>query len=637
MKTFVLSLLLSTVSLAVFSQTLFTYGSKAVSKQEFVNAFDKNPFADTMSREASLRSYLNLYINYKLKVQAAHDEKLDITDEYRSDRDRFKMDMAETAINNDANISSLVSEAFIRSRKDIELAQVFIPVPANTDTTDAYKKINEAYFQLKNGKSFTDVVAQYTQNEAAKNNSGNIGFITVFTLPYEAENIVYNLKPGEFAKPYHSRIGYHIFKEVSERQALGNRKVQYLLFPISPTPTEAEKAAGKQLADSIYKLIQNGASFADMQAIYSTKKNGQNTTDVSVGQYDADYENTVYALQKEGDVSKPFFTAYGWNIIKLIEKKPVVVDTSDITVKATMQEKISADDRLSVARKNLEAKWMTAIGYKPGTYNVADLWLYTDSAIENGNAPSHFKSINNTTVLFSFPEKKIMPEDWIRYVQMRMQQGNNKTDYKALMPQFISYATTNFYKEHIEQFHPELKPQLDEFNDANLLFAAMDKHVWNKASTDTIGLLQYYKAHKEKYIWQPGADAIIVTANNKQAATELSQKIKEEPAFWHDLVNSYGSLAHADSSRFEYEQLPVKNTADLKAGYTSEPTTISDGNGYTFIYIKAIHSQSEPRNFNDSRGMVINDYQQVVEEKWLADVKKKYPVKVNEAVFKSIK
>ena len=637
MKTLCFSLLLSSLCLSVFSQTLFTYGGKTVSKNEFVNAFDKNPSADTMSREVALRGYLNLYINYKLKVQAAHDEKLDVTDEYRSDRDRFKLDMAETAINNEANINSLVREAFIRSRKDIQLAQVFIPVAAGSDTAEAFKKIDEAYTQLKSGKSFSDVVASYTQDSAVKNNGGNIGFITVFTLPYEAENIVYNLKPGEFAKPYHSRIGYHIFKDVGERAALGNCKIQYLLFPMSPAPSEAEKTAGKQLADSVYKLIQSGASFADMQSMYSAKKGAQNTTDVSVGQYDSNFENAVYTLQKEGDISVPFFTAYGWNIIKLIEKKTVVIDTNDISVKAAMQEKITADDRLTVARRNLGKKWTIAAGYKPGDYNVDDLWAYTDSTLESGNPPSHLKSVNNTTALFSFTGKKIMPDDWIRYVQMKTQQANRKPDYKELMPEFIAYATTNYYKEHIEQFHPELKAQLDEFNDANLLFAAMDKHVWSKASADSAGLLQYYKAHKEKYTWQPGADAIIVTANNKQVANELSQKIQQQPSAWHDLVNSYGSLAQADSSRFEYEQLPVKNTSDMKAGYASEPATISDGNGYTFVYITAIHSQPQPRNFDDSRGLIINDYQQVVEDKWIAELKKKYPVKVNEVVFKSVK
>jgi peptidyl-prolyl cis-trans isomerase SurA len=58
---------------------------------------------------------------------------------------------------------------------------------------------------------------------------------------------------------------------------------------------------------------------------------------------------------------------------------------------------------------------------------------------------------------------------------------------------------------------------------------------------------------------------------------------------------------------------------------------------YSFIYITKVFPQSQQRDFEDAKGMVINDYQQVVEEKWLGELEKKYPVKVNEEVFKSLK
>ncbi len=622
------------------SQTLFTYGNKAVSKNEFVKAFDKNPSADTTSRSVSLKNYLDLYIRYKLKVQAAYDEKMNTSDEYKSEADNFKRELAETAINNEANINSLVKESFARSRKDIQLSQVFVPLPKNGDTATAFAKINEAYAALKSGKSFDEVVLQYATDSSVRNSKGNIGYITAFTLPYEAENLVYALKPGEYTKPYHSRIGYHIFKETSERAALGERKIQYILFPVSPVATAEDKQKAEGVADSIYHLIQSGASFSDMQTMYSTRKgNSKQTTEVSVGEYSSDFENAVFALGKEGDVSKPFATAYGYNIVKLIEKRSAVPDTSDITLKAAMQEKIASGDRLSIARQNLTEKWRTVAGYKPSVYNKKELWKFTDTLLSTGDASPRFTAINNNTVLFSFAKKKVLVSDWIRFVQMKIQEGNAgpKPEYARLLPQFIDYATTNYYKEHIEDFHPELKNQLNEFNDANLLFAAMDKHVWGKAAQDSAGLLQYYKAHKAQYTWAPGADAIVVTANNKQIADEVAQKIRDSTSRWRDIVDSYGSLAQADSSRFEQDQLPVKNTGNIKSGYLSEPVSVNDGNGYSFIYVTNVHTQTEPRSFDEARGMVINDYQQVVEDKWIAELKKKYPVKVNETVFKNIK
>lgn len=638
MKTILFFFCLFFIVINIHSQTLFTYGNKTVSKNEFVKAFEKNPSIDTTSHEASLKNYLDLYIKYKLKVQAALDEKLNQTDQYKSEGDNFKKDLAETAVNNEANVNSLVREAFLRSGKDIQLAQVFVPFGKNGDTAEAFTKINEAYSLLRKGKLFTEVVTQFATDSATKTNGGNIGYITVFTLPYDAENIVYHLKPGDFAKPYRSAAGYHIFKGISERTALGKRKVQTILFATSPSASDEEKNGQKQTADSVYNLIQSGGSFADLAAVFNPRtRNGHGTIEVSVGQYSPDFERAVFALQKEGDVSKPFATAYGYNIIKLIEKEPAVSDTSDITTKAAMQEKIKADDRLLIAKQNLQSKWRAATGYQPASFNKEELWKFTDTALRNSNPQLHVGNIGYNTVLFVFTDKKVTATNWVRFVQMKMNENSAKPNYEQWFAEFISYATVNDYKGNIEQFHPELKDQLQEFNDANLLFAAMDKHVWSKASADTMALLKYYQSHKQNYKWLPGASAIVVTANNQQIAAEIAQKIKDEPTAWRNIVESYGSLAQAESNRYEKEGLPVPMSGYLRPNSLSPIVTVNDGKGYSFLYITAVHSQPEQRNFEDAKGAVINDYQQVVEDKWIAQLKKKYPVKVNEAVFKSIK
>ena len=120
-----------------FAQNVFTYGKNAVTKDEFEKAFNKNPNLPT-DRKAALREYLNLYINFKLKVQAAYDAGLDKDPTQQYELQNFKTQLAENIINEQANIKELVKEAFDRSQKEVQLAQVFIEVPANADTTEAY-------------------------------------------------------------------------------------------------------------------------------------------------------------------------------------------------------------------------------------------------------------------------------------------------------------------------------------------------------------------------------------------------------------------------------------------------------------------------------------------------------------------
>ena len=347
MRKILLLTFLSAMMSAAQAQTLFTYGGKPVSKEEFIQAFNKNPAPDTTNRKTALQNYLDLYINYKLKVQDAYNEKLNNNDEYRNESDNFKKQLAETAVNNEANLNHLVEEAYQRSQKDLNLNQIFIP--AATDTAAAYKEINQIYTALKNGKALTGDTVKETP----------VGYITAFTLPYEVENMVYALKPGGFTAPYHSSAGYHIFILKDERPTVGKRLIEQILFTVPPGSSEAEKATVAHTADSVYQLIQNGTSFTAVQTQFSSLQNGKTDIEVSVGQYSPDFEKEVFSLQKEGDVSKPFQTAYGYNIIKLIQKAPTTIDPNDLASKGALQQKVEADERLELAKQKLVQHWKT--------------------------------------------------------------------------------------------------------------------------------------------------------------------------------------------------------------------------------------------------------------------------------------
>ena len=97
---------------------------------------------------------MDLYIKFKLKVQAAYDAGLDKDPAQINELQNFRNQVADNIINEQANLKALAKEALVRSQKEIHLAQVFIEVPGNADTVEAYKNIHAAYKQLKEGKDF---------------------------------------------------------------------------------------------------------------------------------------------------------------------------------------------------------------------------------------------------------------------------------------------------------------------------------------------------------------------------------------------------------------------------------------------------------------------------------------------------
>ena len=181
-------------------------------------------------------------------------------------------------------------------------------------------------------------------------------------MPYSIENIIYNLKPGSFSTIYKSGLGYHIFKNAGERPALGRRKIEQLLFPTPSFYTQRTNKLQQHTLQILFiMLLQTGTSFASLLPLYGHNYydyQEANVIEVKVGDYSNDFEKEVFSMKNTGDISKPFKTEYGYNIIKLDEIMPVPADENDVTFAAWLQTQIQNDGRLDAAKNNLVEKWL---------------------------------------------------------------------------------------------------------------------------------------------------------------------------------------------------------------------------------------------------------------------------------------
>lgn len=640
MKTISLALIFITITFCSFSQPVFTYGKNSVSKEEFIKAFNKNPNGNPDRRKA-LKEYLDLYIKFKLKVQAAYDAGLDKDPGQKVELENFSSQIADNIINEEANLKALVKEAFERSQKEVHLANVFIEVPGNADTIEAYKNIYAAYKLLQQGQDFGNVSQQYSTDEATKQAKGDLGFISVFTLPYDLETIAYSLKVNTISLPFKTKAGYIIFKNLGERKSLGTRKVAQILITMPPQATVEDKSSAGRKADSLYKLLQKGASFEDLAAKtsndLSSNDNKGELPEFSTGTYSPDFEKVAFGLQKPGDISKPFQTSFGYHILKLIQAKAAAATIDDPTVLSELEEKVTKDNRMEKSKSELLQKKLSLIKFKQAKFNQKDLFSYTDSAISKEN-PRSIKGIDQRVLLFSFAKKNVKVSDWIAFVRTipNASPQNLKDNYSQLYREFIEKSTDDYYRKNLADYNNKFAQQVKEFKEANLLFGVMEKNVWSRASADTAGLIQYYKLHKAKYTWPPSADAIIVTCKTLKLAGDMQQKLKDSLSSWRKITNSAGDVV-ADSGRFELGQLAVLDRTNFTPGLLTAPVKNTSDETYTFNYVIKVYGDPAQRSFEDARGMVITDYQQVLEDNWIKELKNKYPVKVNELVFSTIR
>jgi peptidyl-prolyl cis-trans isomerase SurA len=624
------------------AQTLFSVDGVGVGKDEFLKAYNKNNNGQKPT-EKSYRDYLELYIRYKLKVKAAYDAQLDTLPSQRTELQNFRSQVAESYLKDTSSLDRLVKEVFERGQKDLRLAHILVALPKNAlpvDTLKAYQEVMSAYEVLKKGRKFSEVAAQYSDDPIAKRNGGEVGYITVFTLPYELETLAYSTAPGKFSKPYRTKGGYHIFLNEHERKALGRIKVAQVLLAFPPGATAEIRDDMRRKADSIYTLLQNGADFATLARAYSSDnlsfQSGGELPEFGIGRYDSTFEAAAFALQKDGDISKPLLSSYGFHILKRIARKPFPT-AWDGPTQILLKQQVMNDPRIEVSRKALISRIEQQAGFHQFEFNDLDLWAFTDSAMRNTGL-SAFRGMNYSTTLISFTRQSYTLKEWLDFVRsVRGPRAGGVQVNKELFGRWIERVAQDYYRSHLEDYNADFAFQLTEFREGNLLFEIMQRKIWDKASTDSAGLRDYFESHKNKYWWDASADALLFTCKNQGVADALKARLVAHPlADWRQQTDSGAMSIQADSGRYELAQIPNPAKTELNPmNYTPFATNAVD-QSVSFAYILGVHHDRSPRSFRDARGFVINDYQNYLEELWITELKKKYPVKVDDKVFKAL-
>ncbi|HYC40497.1 MAG TPA: peptidylprolyl isomerase [Chitinophagaceae bacterium] len=626
------------------AQTLFSYGDVQVDANDFLKAYHKNNPEPQGDKATSIREYLDLYINSRLKIQEAYTRRYDTLPAFLDEVRTLRSQIVENYMNDPLVTDQLVREAFTRSQKDIHAAHIFISARNQSgvvDTAAALKRVGDILKQLGGGANFLQVAQSASDDPSAGKNRGDLGWVTVFTLPYEFENIIYATPAGKYSAPYRSRLGYHIFYNLGERKAAGRMKAQQILLAIPPDASDAVKTQIAKTADSIHKRIQKGESFEKLAASlsndYITAASNGNMPEIRVGQYDPEFEKQLWALAKDGAVSKPFQTSHGWHIVKRVALRPIVTDSDDKENLEDLKQKIMADGRWKAARGFIYDKVRKDPGLQHRPVDAAALRAYSDSLLEY-KPLGIGKQINNETILFIIGQSKYTAADWISYAQaFRFKSdGSGAKPHEQVMEEFVNQSLYNYYRDHLEDYNSEFREQMQEFRDGNLFFEIMQREVWQPAQSDSTALIRLYEQNRSKYLWKQSADVVAFFCSDQSHVNSLQAEIRKNPQEWRKIAQDHAEHLAADSSRYEWEQIPGLTKFPPKEGMLTTPVKNELDNTAAFAYIVKVYPQPTQRSFAEARGMAINDYQEMLEAKWLEQLKQKYPVRINEQVLASI-
>ena len=243
-------------------------------------------------------------------------------------------------------LEELKKESYERLKYEVKASHILVNCGEKAspeDTLKAYKKALE-YRKMALSKGFETIAKQYSEDPSAKQNGGNLGYFTAFYMVYPFEKAAYDTKVGDISMPIRTRFGYHLIKVDDKRPANGSMTVAHILISSDPEIGSAANAESK--VKEVYSRIQEGDSFEEMARQFSDDKRSASQGGLlppfSVGRMIKEFETVAFALEKDGDISKPVQSKYGWHIIKRIEKEPV---GSYESLEEEIEQKVKKDSR----------------------------------------------------------------------------------------------------------------------------------------------------------------------------------------------------------------------------------------------------------------------------------------------------
>ncbi|WP_320814461.1 peptidylprolyl isomerase [Flavobacterium sp.] len=632
-----------------FSQekkALFTIDSTSYYSDEFIRVYNKNLDLVKDDSQKDLDKYLELFVGYKLKVQKAYKLGLHYNVRYQNELMSYRGQLAKNYINDSKVTNELVEEAYERINKEVKASHILILVDESAspeDTLRAYNKVVKVQQLLKEGKNFEEIADQYSEDPSVKENKGNLGYFSAFRMVYPFENAAFNTSVGDFSAPFRTKFGYHIVKVTDARKNRGEVTVAHIMIVKPSTPDAALQEKTKQTIEEIYQKIKQGENFESLANQFSEDKSTSGKGGVlqrfGSGQLASEkFEEIAFSLNDKNEVSKPFQSQFGWHIVKLIEKHPV---QSIQEMRTELESKVRKDERSLLITNSLAAKLRKKYSFtKNGKLFLKIKKSVTDDFYsQTWEMPENKKELSGELVVLN-KDKKLYSPSFINYIFSQQKSNIKIKPINALIDhlfeKWMDDQLIKYYDDNLENEFVEFKNIVEEYRDGLLLFDLMEKEIWERAKTDTIGLNAYFKNNSKNYMWNNRYDIDVYSSTDEKVIGKAKSYLEKNKSidYIKSKLNKNGAInVMVKSGLFEENYDILSEYKNLQQGATS---IVKKGNYYFVLKVKEVKPTQE-KTIDECRGKVISDYQQYLENNWVDDLKKEFKVNVNQKVFEMVK
>lgn len=637
-------------------KTLITIGDKEITVKEFMDTYEKNNINTEVIDKKSVEDYLQLYIDFQLKVAEAEYLKMDTAASFQKELANYRKQLAKPYFSNDEITDELVREAYDRMQYDINAAHILFRCDVNAipaDTLKVYNKAMKVRERILKGEDFNAMAVEFSEDPSARDmeeepgvrrayvgNKGELGYFTAFDMVYPFESGVYNTEVGSVSMPIRSSFGYHLIKVNSKTPAMGYIRAAHIFIAADPNDPNKTDSLLCAKANNIYdEVINDQEKWNDYVKKYSDDKgtiaNGGMLSLFRVNQIVPEFISALKELQYN-EISKPVKTSFGYHIIKFISN---TAPTDFEKEESKIKERVGRDMRGQLSEEIAMRRIMKDNNFKEN-HKVKDAFIAT---IDSSIIAAQYKASEDfdaTQVLFSTKDKSWTVQDFIDFIliKQKVQGFMTPAAYSyQLYDSFLQQEVFAYEDSILEEKYPDFKALVREYHDGILLFSLMENEVWNKAAQDTVGLQNFYEKNKDSYMWDHRVKAMVVTCHRKDNVGQIKDLMRN--GIENDSLRSFIKENKSQaSSRVAFYQKGDNVNVDATQWLEGTIAEYSSSVDNTTQIIKILEvRQPEPKTFREAKGLITSAYQVEIEKEWLEQLREKFDVTVNEKLLNKVK
>ena len=636
-----LSLLTITLWAQKKDQVLMTIGDLPVTKTEFMANYQKNNtnVLDEKDKKTPAE-YLDLYVNFKLKVLEAEKLGYDTVKSFVEELKGYRKELTRPYLTDVSFNEEMVQTAYHRTKYERKASHLLIlvtPEASAADTLAAWNKISGLRKQILEGADFNEIAAKHSEDPSAKENKGLLGFFSAFQMVFPFEEMAYRTPVGQVSEITRTRFGYHLIKVHEERLTPGEIKVAHIMKMFPQQASEQTIANLKAKADSIYQKVMDGGDFAELAKANSDDK--QSAVEGGVMNWFTptnmvpSFSEAAFALKNDGDVSPVIRTPYGWHIIKRIELRTTPAIE---TLRSSLETKIKQNPAISkYSDEAFDRKLRAEYQLKIEDNNVKKLVPIVADTLLSKDLTAATQSIKNNT-LFQFQKQVFTIGQFTSYLQAQkfsVKTANIEQEVKAMLNKYINQELISYEDSQLETKHPDFGRIIKEYHDGILLFNISKDKIWDVASNDSLRLQEFYDKTDKKYFFGDRYKGWIIQAKDSQMRSKIESMVDQKEVIKQELTDLFNTPTE---NNVELTEVAVEKGDNPVVDYFiwNGPKPAGFDETTTFVHGKI--AQNEQKSLKDAWGLYSSDFQDQVEKEWIESLKKKYPVKINKKVLKKI-